>query len=52
VYVNGVFDGAQTDIDCWITYGTQTANTYGVQAVDTAGNRSPISSVTLDHQTC
>jgi hypothetical protein len=52
VYVNGVFDGAQTDIDRWITYGTQTSNTFSVQAIDSAGNRSPISSLTLDNQAC
>jgi chitodextrinase len=52
VYVNGVFDGAQTDIDRWITYGTQTSNTYSVKAVDSAGNRSPLSSLTLENQTC
>jgi hypothetical protein len=53
VRVNGVFDGAQTDIDRWITYGTQTpSNTFSVQAVDSAGNRSPTSSITLDNQTC
>src|SRR5215208_849152 len=52
VWVNGVFDGAQTDIDRWITYGTQTSNTFSVQAIDSAGNRSPISSLTLDNQTC
>jgi len=52
VRVNGVIDGAQTDIDRWITYGTQTTNTYSVQAIDSAGNRSPASSVTLDNQTC
>ncbi len=52
VYVNGVFDGAQTDTDRWITYGTQASNTFSVQAVDSAGNRSPLSSVTLDNQTC
>src|SRR5215212_7016837 len=45
VRVNGVSDGAQTDIDRWITYGTQASNTYSVQAVDGAGNRSPTSSV-------
>jgi hypothetical protein len=38
--VNGVFDGAQVDTDRWITYGTQSTNTYCVQAVDSAGNRS------------
>jgi hypothetical protein len=52
VRVNGVFDGAQTGIDRWITYGTQTSNTFSVQAVDSAGNRSPASSVTLTNQTC
>jgi hypothetical protein len=52
VYVNGVFDGAQIDTDRWITYGTEATNTFSVQAVDSAGNRSPISSVTLDNQTC
>jgi chitinase len=52
VRVNGVFDGAQTNIDRWITYGTQTTNTFSVQAIDSAGNRSPVSSVTLDNQTC
>jgi hypothetical protein len=52
VYVNGVFDGALTGIDRWITYGTQTSNTFSVQAVDSAGNRSPASSITLDNQAC
>jgi hypothetical protein len=52
VYVNGVFDGAQLGIGRWITYGTQSSNTFSVQAVDSAGNRSPASSVTLDDQTC
>ena len=52
VRVNGVVDGAQTGIDRWITYGTQTSNTFSVQAVDSAGNRSPASSVTLTSQTC
>jgi hypothetical protein len=52
VRVNGVFDGAQTGIDRWITYGTQTSNTFSVQAVDSAGNRSPTSSVMLTNQTC
>jgi len=52
VDVNGVFDGAQTDVDRWITYGTQSSNTFSVQAVDSAGNRAPISIVTLDNQTC
>jgi hypothetical protein len=52
VRVNGVLDGAQTGIDRWITYGTQTSNTFSVQAVDSAGNRSPTSSVTLTNQTC
>lgn len=52
VRVNGVFDGAQNNIDRWITYGTQSTNTYSVQAVDSAGNRSPASSITLTDQTC
>jgi hypothetical protein len=52
VYVNGVFDGSALDIDRWITYGTQSTNTYNVQAVDSAGNRSGLSSVTLTGQTC
>jgi hypothetical protein len=52
VRVNGVLDGAQLDIDRWITYGTQSANTYSVQAVDSAGNRSQVSSITLTGQTC
>jgi chitinase len=52
VRVNGVFDGAALGIDRWITYGTQTSNTFSVQAVDSAGNRSPTSSLTLDDQAC
>jgi hypothetical protein len=52
VFVNGVFDGGATAIDRWITYGTQTSNTYSVEAVDSAGNRSPASSITLDNQSC
>jgi hypothetical protein len=52
IRVNGVFDGAQNDIDRWITYGTQMTNTYSVQAIDSAGNRSPTSSLTLDGQSC
>jgi len=52
VYVNGVFDGTQIDTDRWITYGTEASNTFSVQAVDSAGNRSPLSSVTFDNQTC
>jgi hypothetical protein len=52
IRVNGVFDGAQTAIDRWITYGTQSSNTYSVQAIDSAGNRSPTSSLTLDNQPC
>jgi hypothetical protein len=52
VFVNGVFDGGQTAIDRWITYGTQTSNTFTVEAVDSAGNRSPASSITLDNQSC
>jgi hypothetical protein len=52
VRVNGVLDGAQLDIDRWIAYGTQSANTYSVQAVDSAGNRSQVSSITLTGQSC
>jgi hypothetical protein len=52
VRVNGVFDGAQLGVDRWITYGTQTSNTFSVEAIDSAGNRSPKSSITLDNQTC
>ena len=52
IRVNGIPDGAQTDIDRWITYGTQSTNTYGVQAMDSSGNRSPLSSVTLTNQSC
>ena len=52
VRVNGVSDGGQTDVDRWITYGTQAANTYTVQAIDSAGNRSLGSLVSLDNQTC
>jgi hypothetical protein len=52
VRVNGVFDGALLGIDRWITYGTQASNTFSVQAVDSAGNRSPTSSITLDNQSC
>jgi hypothetical protein len=52
VRVNGVFDGAQLGIDRWITYGSQSSNTFSVEAVDSAGNRSPTSSVTLDNQSC
>jgi hypothetical protein len=52
VLANGVFDGTQVDIDRWITYVTQTTNRFSVQAIDSAGNRSPASSVTLDNQPC
>jgi hypothetical protein len=52
VRVNGENDGGSMGIDRWITYGTQATNTFSVQAVDSAGNRSPVSSVTLDNQTC
>ena len=53
VRVNGVFDGAQTGIQSWITYGTLAgANTYSVQAVDSSGNRSPAGSLTLENQPC
>jgi hypothetical protein len=41
VEVNGVFDGSQTDTDRWITYGTESTNTYTVVAIDSSGNRSP-----------
>jgi len=52
IHLNGVFDGSQNGIDRWITYGTQASNTFSVQAVDSAGNRSPVSSLTLDNQFC
>jgi hypothetical protein len=52
VFVNGVSDGGQNAIGRWITYGTQSTNTYSVQAIDSAGNRSPTSSITLDNQPC
>jgi hypothetical protein len=52
VRVNGVFDGAQADIDRWITYGTQSSNTFSVTAIDSAGNRSSASTITLDNQSC
>jgi hypothetical protein len=52
VRVNGVNDGGSIGIDRWITYGTEASNTFSVQAIDSAGNRSPVSSVTLDNQTC
>jgi hypothetical protein len=52
VRVNGVFDGTALDVNRWITYGTQSSNTFTVQAVDSAGNRSPVSSLTLDNQIC
>jgi hypothetical protein len=52
VHVNGVFDGALLGIDRWITYGTQASNTFSVQAIDSAGNPSPTSSITLDNQSC
>jgi hypothetical protein len=51
VFVNGVSDGGQNGIGRWITYGTQSSNTYRVEAVDSAGNRST-SSLTLDNQPC
>ena len=38
--------------DRWIAYGTQTSNTFSVEAIDSAGNRSPTSAITLDNQTC
>jgi hypothetical protein len=31
-------DDARNDIDRWIAYGTQTSNTFSMQAVDRAGN--------------
>ena len=52
VFVNGVPDGSQTNADRWITYGTQSSNTFSVQAIDSAGNRSAISFVRLDNQAC
>jgi hypothetical protein len=52
VRVNGVFDDAAANIDRWISYGTQSTNTYTVQAIDSAGNRSHLSSVTLTGQSC
>ena len=51
VFVNGVSDGGQNAVGRWITYGTQTSNTYTVEAVDSGGNRST-SSLTLDNQSC
>ena len=51
--MNGVFDGTSIDIDRWIMYGNQSpSNTFTVQAIDSAGNRSPVSSLTLDDQFC
>jgi hypothetical protein len=52
IRVNGIFDDAQVAIDRWIIYGIESTNTYTVQAVDSAGNRSPVSSVTLTGQSC
>jgi hypothetical protein len=52
IRVNGVLDGAVNGIDRWITYGTQSTNTYTVQAIDSAANRSPVSSLTLTNQPC
>jgi hypothetical protein len=52
VRVNGVFDGALVGIDRWITYGTAATNTFSVEAIDTVGNRSPTSSITLENQVC
>jgi hypothetical protein len=52
VRVNGVLDGAQTGIDRWIT-SARRPRTLQLQAVDSAGNRSPTSSVTLmTNQAC
>jgi hypothetical protein len=50
--VNGVFDGAQLDTDRWVTHGTQASNTFTVEAIDSAGNRSSVSSITLENQSC
>jgi hypothetical protein len=33
VHVNGVFDGAQLDTDRWVTCGTESSNTFTVQAI-------------------
>lgn len=52
VHVDGVFDGAQLDTDRWVTYGTESSNTFTVQAIDSAGNRSSGSFVTLHNQFC
>lgn len=53
VRVNGVLDGAVAGIDRWIAYGNVTgANTFTVQAVDSSGNRSAPSSLTLDLVLC
>jgi hypothetical protein len=35
-----------------ISYGTTSTNTISVQAIDSAGNRSTVSSVTLESQSC
>jgi hypothetical protein len=53
IRVNGVFDGAQVDNAQWITYGNVTGtNTFTVQAIDSSGNRSAISSVPVDGLFC
>jgi hypothetical protein len=53
IRVNGVLDGSQLGIRSWITYGTNTgANTFSVQAIDSSGNRGPISSITFENQVC
>jgi hypothetical protein len=52
VTVNGIADGGQNGIERWVTYGTESTNTFTVQAVDSAGNRSPVSSFTLNGQFC
>ena len=52
VRVNDVFDGSAVGIDRWITYGTQSSNTFTVQSIDSPGNRSPMSSIRLDNQVC
>jgi hypothetical protein len=52
ITVNGVVDGFGAGLDRWILYGTQSTNTYAVVALDSAGNRSATSSVTLEGQVC
>ena len=52
VTVNGIADRGQDGIERWVTYGTESTNTFTVQAVDSAGNRPPESSLTLNGQFC